>query len=369
MGIVTLMSAERGDGAGVRAQPRARRPHSPLPAGLGQLGGACGRAGAARGLPGVGSGAGLAPGCSRPAAGGAALQYPGVQPHPLHSRALGLRLLGRAQQAQRGPEVPPSVVPVPGLVGAAGGAAEAVSRLGAGGREHGWRGRCGAALPAGGHRLRLDADVGVGGDCEGGPHVGQRAARAGHQDRSKEAGNMGVGGRGRRWGREGRTRRAARGETGNKGRSHVSSFRPVSPKTAWCSGLAWEGLRGCLSVPHVPCRPLVTEHLGGGHPAPDRDLLFPAPTLPSLSPLPAPGRPGTHIRLLRDTGTRWGCGWGCCGGCCGGCWGCCGGGWGCCGWGGCAGCVGCGQAVTLPSDSPPGELKVGREESSALLSW
>lgn len=73
------------------------------------------------------------------------------------------------------------------------------------------------------------------------------------------------------------------------------------------------------------------------------------------------------MRLLRDTGTRWGWGWGCWGGCGGGCGGC----WG--GWGGCccgaAGCVGCGQAVTLPSDNPPGELKVGREESSALLSW
>lgn len=66
--------------------------------------------------------------------------------------------------------------------------------------------------------------------------------------------------------------------------------------------------------------------------------------------------------MLRDTGTRCDCGCGCGG---------CGWGWGCggCGWGGCWGCGGCCQAVTLPSDSPPGELKAGKDDSSALVSW
>lgn len=114
------------------------------------------------------------------AGGGTRLQYPGVEPHPLHGGALGLRLRGRAQQAQRGPEVPPSVVPVPRLIGSPCWAAETVTRLRAGGgREHSWRGRRGTALAARGHGLGLDADVRVGGDREGSTHMGQGAARAG----------------------------------------------------------------------------------------------------------------------------------------------------------------------------------------------
>lgn len=109
----------------------------------------------------------------------AKLQYPGVQPHPLPTGALSLGLGCLAQQAQRRPEVSPAVIPVPCLIGAPGRrAAESLARLGAAGREHHRRGRRRAALSAGRHRLRLDADVGVGGDREGSAHVGQRAARA-----------------------------------------------------------------------------------------------------------------------------------------------------------------------------------------------
>lgn len=81
------------------------------------------------------------------------LQYPGVEPHPLHCRALSLRLRGRAQQAQCGPEVPPSVVPVARLIGSPCWAAETVTRLRAGSREHSWRERRRAALAAWGHRF------------------------------------------------------------------------------------------------------------------------------------------------------------------------------------------------------------------------
>lgn len=194
------MSAERGDGErGVRALAAGWASPTPLsPQGQGlQRGGAVE---VAQKPPGWGLGVRVVPGCSTHWwAGGVTLQYPGVEPHPLHGGALSLGLLGWAQQAQRGPEVPPSVVPVPGLVGAAGRAAEAIARLRAGGRwEPSWRGRRGAALAAGGHRLRLDADVGVGGDCEGGPHVRQRAARAGHRDRNRGgAGHRRDGGPGR----------------------------------------------------------------------------------------------------------------------------------------------------------------------------
>lgn len=117
---------------------------------------------------------------------------------------------------------------------------------------------------------------------------------------------MGVGGRGRRWGREGRTRRAARGETGNKGRSHVSSFRPVSPKTAWCSGLAWEGLRGCLSVPHVPCRPLVTEHLGGGAPRSRQGPPLPSPNPAFPEPPARPRAPWDSHQAAERHGDQMG---------------------------------------------------------------
>lgn len=111
------------------------------------------------------------------------LQYPGIQPHPLHSRALGLRLRGRTQQAQRGPEVPPAVIAVPRLIGAPSRAAETVAGLRAGSWEHSLGGRRRAALSAGGHRFRLDADMGVGGDREGSAHVGQGAARAAEGNR------------------------------------------------------------------------------------------------------------------------------------------------------------------------------------------